>query len=313
MKKVLISAPYMVREKEKVEKMFIDYNYEFELANVIERLEEEEILKIISKYHGIICGDDRLTPRVLDKASNLEVIVKWGTGIDAIDKKYAEKKGIPVYNTPNAFTEPVSETTIAFMLSFVRNIIENDQILKCGGWDKPQAATIAEKNIGIIGYGNIGQRVSEKLFPFRANIFVNDIKEIDKEILLKNGCKFVDKEFIYRNCDIITLHCDLNSTSNNLINKKVFSIVKDNLCLINTARGPIINETDLIDWLKEKKSSRVGLDVFEKEPLAQNSYLRTCKRAILSAHNSNSSIYAWGKVHKNSLELLKKGLSKNDK
>ena len=189
MKKVLISAPYMVREKEKVEKMFIDYNYEFELANVIERLEEEEILKIISKYHGIICGDDRLTPRVLDKASNLEVIVKWGTGIDAIDKKYAEKKGIPVYNTPNAFTEPVSETTIAFMLSLLEPK-QNQKILEIGSGSGYALSLISEiiKN------------------PIIPSFLVNHIKKNKEFIFVKNPTHESLPKYIERG-DKILFYC----------------------------------------------------------------------------------------------------------
>ncbi|MBI5138676.1 MAG: NAD(P)-binding domain-containing protein [Candidatus Vogelbacteria bacterium] len=306
--KVLISAPYMHKEKEKILKMLPDFSYEVDWVSVIERLEEKDLLPIISKYHGILCGDDRITQKVIDAATNLRVIVKWGTGIDSIDKEYVESKGIKVFRTPGAFTEPVSDTTIALMLNETRGIARNDKVVKTAGWDKPQGYTLHEKTIGIIGFGEIGQAVARKLLAFGPKVLVNDVKDIDSLILSNLNARSVSKETIYDKCDIITLHCDLNSTSKHLLSKDTFTKMKRKPYIINTARGPIIKEQDLIEALNNDVISGAGLDVFEDEPLATDSPLRGMNNVTMSCHNSNSSPECWDKVHLNSLKMMEEGL-----
>ena len=308
MNKVLITAPYMLREREKVEKLFSGFSLDLSWADVKERLEENELLSIIGKYDGIICGDDRFTQSVIDAATRLRVIVKWGTGNDSIDKEYANNRNISVYNTPDAFTAPVADTTLGMILYFSRGLKQNDDVVKMGGWDKPQGYALSEKKIGIIGLGNIGTSVAKRLCAFEATIFANDIVEKDPSIIEKYCIQMVSKEEIYEQCDFITLHCDLNESSHHLLNGKIFAKMKNTAYIINTARGPIIEENDLIDALREGIIAGVGLDVFENEPLPVDSPLRKMSNTILSSHNSNSSPVHWQNVHENSIKMLLKGL-----
>ncbi|MCR4286080.1 MAG: hypothetical protein NUW00_04265, partial [Candidatus Kaiserbacteria bacterium] len=181
-KKILISAPYMHREKEKVMKMLENYSFEVDWIPVDERLEEEDLLPVIGKYEGILCGDDRITEKVIDAGTNLKVIVKWGTGIDSIDKVYAESKGIKVCRTPNAFTEPVADSALGLMLNEVRGIARNNTVVKSGKWDKPQGYTLQEKVIGIIGFGDTGQAIAKRLISFGPKVLVNDIRTFDDSL-----------------------------------------------------------------------------------------------------------------------------------
>lgn len=307
-KNILISAPYMHREKPKILNMLKEYDFEVDWMPVEERLEEEDLLPIIQKYDGILCGDDRITERVIDAAVNLKAIVKWGTGIDSIDKEYAESKGIPVCRTPNAFTEPVSDTALALMLAEARGLIRNDRIFKEGGWDKPQGYMLKEKTVGIIGFGDIGQAVARKLLPFGPKVLINDIKEFDADTLEGLGARSVSKEEIYELCDIITLHTDLNPTSKYLLDTQTFSKMKRKPYIINTARGPLIKEDDLIVALNEGLISGIGIDVFEHEPLPPHHPLRTMDNVIASCHNTNSSPLCWDNVHKNSLKMMNNAL-----
>lgn len=308
--KILISAPYMHAEKEKVMEMLKDFPFfDADFIPVEERLGEKDLLPIISKYDGILCGDDRITDKVIDAAVNLKVIVKWGTGIDSIDKKYAESKGVKVFRTPGAFTEPVSDTTLAMMLSEVRGLVRNDKIVRSGRWEKPQGYMLREKTIGIIGFGDIGQAVAKKLIPFGPKVLVNDIRQIDDKILKSLNVTHVSKDEIYKTCDIISLHCDLNSTSKYILNKESFSKMKRKPFIINNARGPLIKESDLIEALREEFVSGAGLDVYENEPLPEDSPLRSIDNVILSCHNSNSSPVCWDAVHQNSLKMMSEGLN----
>ena len=302
--KILITAPYMYKEKEKIEKMLKEYPFDAEWFPVQERLEEEDLLPIISQYDGIICGDDKITKKVIDSAKKLKAIVKWGTGIDSINKEYAESKGIKVCRTPDAFTEPVSDSTIGFMLNEVRGIAKNNKVIKSGEWDKPQGYTLGEKIIGIIGFGNIGQAVARKLMPFQTTVLVNDIKDLDPKIFVELNVKHVSKEEIYERADIITLHTDLNPTSRYLLSAESFAKMKKRPYIVNTARGPLIKEEDLVLAIKKGLISGAGIDVFEHEPLSMDSPLRFLEGITASCHNSNSSPACWQMVHENSLQML---------
>jgi len=298
----------MQQEIEDLKPIFEANNLLIDLPAVKERLEEKELLKIIDKYDGMICGDDRITKKVINKARNLKVIVKWGTGIDSIDKKYAEKNNIPVFNTLEAFTKPVADTVMGFILAFARNLREQDDLVKNGKWQKIKGFSLSEKTLGIIGVGSTGQAVAKRAQSFGMKILGNDIKKISDNVTKKYNIKMVSKEKLLSEADIISLHCDLNKTSYYLISGKEFEIMKNKAIIINTARGPIISELDLIKALKNKKIAGAGLDVYENEPLSKNNPLRGFENVILSCHNSNSSPSCWQKVHENSIKMLFEGL-----
>ena len=124
-------------------------------------LSEKILINKITKYDGIICGDDEITRKVLDKAKKLKVISKWGTGLDSIDLNYAKKKRIKVFNSPGAFTDNVSDHALALMFSLNRNIILNHNDILKGKWSKRICDNLTDKTIGIIGYGKIGQMIKK--------------------------------------------------------------------------------------------------------------------------------------------------------
>lgn len=309
--KILITAPYMMRDRAIVERLLENYPFEVTWAHVKERMSENDLLEVIEPFHGIICGDDRFTEEVYKKAKNLKCVVKWGTGIDSINKDVATKYNIDVLRTADAFTEPVSDTTLALILAFCRNIVINDAVLKNGGWDKPVGRALHELVVGIIGFGRIGQTVARKLSPFRPKIIANDIAD-KEEAYGEIGVEKVCFDEILESSDIITLHCDLNQSSYHILNNTSFSKMAKKPIIINTARGACIDEKSMISAIESGVISYVGLDVFEEEPLPLNSPLRFCDKALLSSHNSNSSASTWLKVHKNSLEMLFRSLHSKD-
>ncbi|MEX2370685.1 MAG: NAD(P)-dependent oxidoreductase [Bacteroidales bacterium] len=303
--KIAVTAPYLQLEWEKYKSHFDDFDVL--VPKVVERFEEEEMLNIVSSgIEGIICGDDRITERVIDQATKLRVIVKWGTGIDSIDKEYAAKKGIEVRNTLDAFIHPVTESTIGLMLTILRKIDENNRLMHQGGWEKIKASTLHELTVGIIGYGRIGSSVANALSVFTENIIWHDLKD-NSELNIHPGHASKRRSLgeLLSVADIIALHCDLNSSSYHLISETNIAAMKDGVIIINTARGPIINEEELILNLKNGKIGYVGLDVFEIEPLPADSWLRNSDRCILLSHNTNSSPASWTRVHLNSIRMLK--------
>lgn len=309
--KVLISAPYLLNDIKKFEAELVERQIDFDVYPVEERLEEADLLPIIGQYHGIICGDDRLTPKVIDAADNLKVIVKWGTGIDSIDKPYAESKGILVCNTLNAFTQPVSDSILAYVLAFARRIMVSDNIMKNGGWEKAFGVCLEEITVGIIGVGNIGKATARKLKPFGSRVLATDIKKDTDDITLSQDLKHVELtslDKLLSESDYVCICCDLNDTSRHLMQKKQFGLMKKSAFFINVARGPIVKEDDLVAALQNEQIAGAALDVFEEEPLAKESPLRQMDNCFLSSHNVNASPLYWNKIHRNSLNMLYKGL-----
>ena len=306
--KVLVSAPYMQLEIDRFRDFFRDNSIDIGLPQVRERMNEEDLLKIIGQYEGVVAGDDEFTQKVLDEAKKLRVISKWGTGIDSIDRRYAEQLGIRVCNTPDAFSEPVSDHVLGYMLNHARNVGESDREIRDGIWEKPKLYTLEELTLGIIGLGNCGRAVAKKASAFGMRILGNDVINIPDNVLQQYRIQLATKDEIYRECDYITLHTDLNDTSRGMITEKELRKMKTSAYLINTSRGPVIKEDDLIRALEGKWIGGAALDVFEKEPLPDNSKLRSLTNCILSPHNSNSSYKYWDKVHENTLRNLLDGL-----
>ena len=156
--KILISAIPLVPIFNKYKKFFDTKKYSIDLKKTDQYLNETQLLKIIDKYHGVICGDDEFSKRVLMKASNLKVISKWGTGINSIDLNFAKTKKIKVLNTPSAFSYSVATMAVGMILSYFRKIIDNHNLIKKNKWPKLQGETLLNKKIGIIGVGNIGKK-----------------------------------------------------------------------------------------------------------------------------------------------------------
>ena len=305
---VLVSAPYMLREIDKFTKFFEEHSIHITTPEVKERMNEPELFEIIAGFDGVVCGDDAFTRRVLERAKKLKVISKWGTGINTIDVKAAEELGIKVCNTPNAFSHPVADTALGYMLAFARNIIPMDRQMKRGIWDKIRGFTLSEKVLGIIGLGNVGSQTAKRAHAFNMRIVANDIREISPIVLEQYGITMTTKDEIYQNADIITIHCDLNDSSYHLLDSAAFMKMRKKPYIINTARGGHIVHNDLIAALESGLISGAALDVFEDEPLPADDKLLYRDDVILAPHNSNNSPKYWDIVHENTLNNLLKYL-----
>ena len=308
--KVLLTAPYMQPLINRFQPFFAQNNIELIVPPVEERLEEEELLQWIAEVDGVICGDDRFTSRVLQAATRLKVISKWGTGIDSIDQEACKKLGIVVCNTPNAFSEPVADSIMGYILCFARNLPWMDQAMRQGIWQKIPGRSLSECVLGVIGVGNVGKALVRRAVAHYMRVLGNDLVEIEKDFLDETGMEMVSKEELLKHSDFVSLNCDLNPTSYHLMNGKRFVQMKDTAIIINTARGAIIKEEALIRALQHGGIAGAALDVFEEEPLPENSPLRKMNNVLLAPHNANSSPEAWERVHDNTLRNLLAGLEK---
>ena len=308
--KILLSAPYMLPFVERFRPVFEHYGCELIIPDVHERMEAEQILQYAGQFDGTICGDDRYTPEVLESCSpRLRVVSKWGTGIDSINKDRAEELGIRVCRTTNAFTVPVSDSVMAYMLAFARRQHWMDRELKAGTWEKLPGRAMSECTLGVIGVGNIGKEVLRKAHAFGMTLLANDIIRISEDFTYRYNVQMVELDELLKHADFISLNCDLNPTSFHIVNHDSLALVKPSAVVINTARGPLVEEIALVDALQQGRLGGAGLDVFEVEPLPLDSPLRKMDNVMLAPHNSNSSPTAWEKVHWNTILNLLDGLN----
>jgi len=302
--RVLVSAPYMQPVIDHFRSVFEENDIELFVPPVQERFTEEELLQWMSDVDGVISGDDRFTERVLNAAPRLKVISKWGTGIDSIDLQTCRRLGIAVRNTPNAFSEPVADSVIGYILAFARNLAVQDRHMKQGAWQKTPSRSLRECTLGVIGVGNVGKTVVRRAAAFGMRLLGNDLIEMPPEFVALTRIRMVPKESLLRQADFISLNCDLNPTSHHLINDETLAFVRPTAVLLNTSRGPVVDEAALIRALQEKRLSGAALDVFEVEPLPSESPLRQMDNVLLAPHNANSSPEAWERVHENTIKNL---------
>ncbi len=306
---ILMTAPYMIPFLERFQPALEKYGLELIVPEVKERMEEDDLLKYAGQFDGAICGDDRYTARVIEAcAPRLKIISKWGTGIDSIDTEAASRFDVKVARTPNAFTTPVADTVLGYMLAFARRQPWMDREMKNGKWEKLAGRTLSECTLGVIGVGNIGKAVTRRARAFGMKVLGNDIIEIDHVFITETGIEMTTLDSLLSTSDFISLNCDLNSTSHHLINAKTLSKMKPEAVLINTARGPIVDEKALIEALQAKRLAGAALDVFEVEPLPLESPLLKMDNVMLAPHNANSSPAAWERVHWNTIRNLLDGL-----
>ncbi len=306
---ILFSAPYMIPFVERFRPVFDHYGLELIVPEVHERLEAADILKYAGQFDGAICGDDRYTAAVLEACSpRLKVISKWGTGVDSIDAQACSRLNIRLGRTPNAFTLPVVDTVMGYMLAFARRQPWMDKAMKTGVWDKIPGKALHEMTLGIIGVGAIGKTLARRARAFGMTVFGNDIVEIDHVFITETGLQMTDLDTLLSNSDFISVNCDLNPSSYHLINSKTLSRAKAGAILINTARGPIVEEAALIAALQSGQIGGAALDVFEFEPLPPDSPLLKMDNVLLAPHNANSSPAAWERVHWNTIKNLLDGL-----
>jgi D-3-phosphoglycerate dehydrogenase len=306
---VLITAPYMLPHLDRFRPTLEGYALELITPPVEERMEAADLLEYAGQFDGAICGDDRYTAEVLEACSpRLKVISKWGTGIDSIDKDACERLGIKLYNTPNAFSEPVADSILGYILAFARRGPWLDRAMKAGEWEKLPGRALNECTLGVIGVGNCGKAVLRRAAVFGMTLLGNDIVTIDPAFTAKHGVVMTMLDDLLARSDFVSLNCDLNPTSRHIINETSLAKMKPSAVLINAARGPLVDEPALVEALQTGRIAGAALDVFEEEPLPLDSPLLRMDNVLLAPHNANSSPAAWERVHENTIRNLVEGL-----
>jgi D-3-phosphoglycerate dehydrogenase len=255
---------------------------------------EYEVIQKCGRADVLLVQWAPITRRVLEALPQVKGVVRYGIGVDNIDVQGAKELGRMVSNVPNYCQEEVSDHAISMILSLARRIPHDDGQIKRGGWGIVPFLPIpafADLTFGLVGFGSIARKVSEKAKPFRFRQIASD-PVAPAEVFAKHGVERVDLDNLLRTADIISLHCPLLPETRHMINAQSIAHMKPGTILVNTARGPLVNEADLVAALKAGKIVGAGLDVFEKEPLAVDSPLRSLPNVILTSHAASVSMRA---------------------
>lgn len=259
------------------------------------RFNKKDLIEYIKDADAIIVGLEPIDKEVLEQCPNLKIVSKYGVGLNNIDLEACKKRDITIGWTGGVNKLSVAEMTLGYMLMLCRNLFITSNELKNGIWNKSGGFQLSEKRIGIIGVGYIGKELIRLLKPFNCEILVNDI--INQEQYYKeNNLKEVSKEEIFKTCDIVTIHTPFDSTTDNLINKKVFETMKNGSFIINSARGGIINEDDLKYALLNNIIAGAAIDAYVEEPPSDKELL-SLPNLICTPHiggNSREAVEAMG-------------------
>ncbi len=266
------------------------------------RMTEQEIGELLaSGFDGVLAGVEPITAAVIKKAKGLKVISRCGTGLDNVDISAAVSHGISVFNTPDAPAPAVAELTIGLMLDALRGISLQDRAVRQGKWERPMGRLLAQKTVGVIGYGRIGQRVAQLVSAFDAKVIVYDLLAPAQK-----DHPSVSLDQLLEQTDIVSLHVPYSEVNRHMIDSKAFAKMKKGAILVNTARGGLVDENALKDALEERHLAAAALDVFEEEPYTGP--LKGIENIVLSAHTGSYAAEARIEQERMAAENLLQGL-----
>lgn len=249
-------------------------------------LTSDKLIPIIGDYDGVICGDDEITKEVIDAGlnGNLKVISKYGIGLDKVDLIELKKTKLKIFNTPGVNNEAVAEHFFSLLLTFEKNILQENKFIQSNKWIRLIGHEIYDKSIGIIGLGNVGKEIVKRAHAFGLKVHCYDIK-YDLEFCEKYEVTCYDTIIdLYDKIDYLSLNLPLNKFTANIINEVAFNKFKSSIVIINTARAGLIDEQCLINSLKKNKIRGYLTDVLNTEPMIDNHPLLEFDNVIITPH-----------------------------
>lgn len=306
--RVLVLCIHLQRHLDRYRERLARHGVQVDAPPVVQGLREPELLDIIEGYDGVIAGDDEITERVLNAASRLRIVVKWGIGMDAIDLAAAKRAGIPVVNTPGVFADEVADVALGYLLGLARGLHVMDRSVRQGGWTKVQGLSLRGRRAGVVGLGSIGRAVVERCRAFGLRVTGYDPASLPDDFVHRNQLELADLPQLLETSDFVILCCPLNDATRHLIDRSALERMQPGGFLINVARGPVVDEAALISALGCGRLAGAALDVFEEEPLPADSPLRAFEQCIFGTHNASNTLEAVLRTNELALEKLLRGL-----
>ena len=281
-------AIFVTRKLPPAAMALLEENFEMECNPHNRVLSREELLSAVAGKEGILSLlTDTMDGEVMESAGkSLKMIANYAVGFNNIDVSAATKRKIAVSNTPGVLTDTTADLAMALILAVARRIVESDiyaRAEKYMGWDPLlfMGSDVHHKTLGILGFGRVGQALAKRAAGFDMNILYHNRNRVDPEIEEEIGATYVDQEMLLKTSDYVSIHVPLTPETTGLIDSKALTLMKPSAFVINTARGEIIREAELVKALAEKKIAGAGLDVFEHEPKIHPGLLKMDNVVIL--------------------------------
>jgi D-3-phosphoglycerate dehydrogenase len=307
-KRVLVTCPPMLGRLEQFLAPAQALGLQLEPAATTQVLPEAELIQLLQDYDGWIIGDDPATRQVFEaaKAAGLKAAVKWGIGVDNVDFAACRELGIPIASTPNMFGGEVGDVALAYILGLARQTYLIDREIRAGAWPKPAGMSMAGKTVGIVGYGDIGYHTARRLSGFEVKVIAWDPGvEGDRGLALVSRATWPER---IAEVDFLVFTCSLNAHNRHMLNAQTLSLLKPGACVVNVARGPLIDEAALLQALHSGQLAAAALDVFETEPLPADSALRELPQCVFGSHNSSNTAEGVARASFEALRLMAKFL-----
>ena len=272
---------------------------------------QDDLREKVKEADYILAGGRlRINKEVISNASKLKMVQRSGVGLDSIDTAALKEYGIPLYVNRGVNAQSVAEHTLLLILACLRRLTEIENNTRKGVWKKQEQGIhtheLFGKTIGIMGMGSIARRLVQLLSPFRVRIYYNDIVRAPEWLEKEYDLKFAEKEEIFASCDIITLHCALTDDTKGMINRKSIEMMKEGVIIVNTARGQIVDLTDLADGLNSRKISFAGIDVHESEPISEDYPLKDIENVIITPHIAGITYESFFAMMRGAMDTIEK-------
>jgi len=292
MKDILVTCPPMLGQIDRFMEPAAARGLRLVPAKVTQILSVPELIALVPQHDGWIIGDDPATREVFaaGRAGRLRAAVKWGIGVDNVDFAACKDLDIPVINTPNMFGTEVADVATAYVIALARQLFVIDRGVRAGGWPKPAGISLTGRPVGVVGLGDIGSNLVTRLQALGMVVTAYDPAVAGDAGI--PGLRRAPWPEGIEELDFLVFTCSLNAKNFHMLDAGVLARARDGIRIVNVARGPLIDEAALIDALTSGKVHSAALDVFEIEPLPQDSPLRGFERCIFGTHNGSNSVDA---------------------
>jgi glyoxylate reductase len=289
--------------------------YQIEIHSGKIPISKTKLRSKIENVEGLICFPyDKIDSDLIDVAKKLKVISTYSVGFDHIDTQYAKKKKIRVGYTPEVLTDATADLAFSLILDILRRVSEGDRIIRNGKWRQIYGAydyvgtDLQGKTLGIFGLGRIGSTLAKRAKSFDMKIIYHNRKPVSKNKEKSLGAKYVTLNKLITQSDVISIHVPHTKETDRLFDIEIFKKMKKSAFLINTARGKIVNERDLIIALNKKIIAGAALDVYESEPISKKNPLTKIQNVVLAPHIGSSTKETRTKMAEITVKNLNLGL-----
>lgn len=308
--RVLLTCPPMIGIIDEMKPVFTDRGAELCVPDFVQIVPEDELIELVPQYDAWIIGDDPATAAVLEAGCKgfLKACVKWGVGVDNVDFDAAKRLGLPISNTPGVFGAEVADVAMHYVAGLARETFVVDRGVRDGSWPKPRGISLKGRTVALVGFGDIGRETAVRMLAAGMTVRVVDPLFANPDNL---DVEIGEWPGIMSEADFVVFTCPLTSETHHMLNTITIADAAPGLRVVNVSRGPVVDEPALAAALDTGLVHSAALDVFEVEPLPEDSPLRRHPRCIFGSHNGSNTADAVRRVSLKAADLLFEGLNAN--